>query len=42
MSLDVKGLLSSPDDKKEEVLKNVFSSLLGLKQEEVVNALTDF
>ncbi|MGC8572964.1 MAG: transcriptional regulator [Caldisphaera sp.] len=42
MSLDVKVLLSSPDDKKEEVLKNVFSSLLGLKQEEVVNALTDF
>ncbi len=42
LSLDVKSLLKLPENKKEETLKNVFSSLLGLQQEQVVNALTDF
>jgi hypothetical protein len=31
MSLDVKGLLSSPDDKKEEVLKKCIFFIIGIK-----------
>ncbi|WP_157463205.1 transcriptional regulator [Caldisphaera lagunensis] len=42
MSLDIKSLLSLPENKREETLKSIFSSLLGLQQDQVVNALTDF